>query len=185
MATELAAVYKRTILWLQQPMQLTGHRLWLKIETLKAPSAQLASSLAKSVPGATSAPALEPEEPKSNREPGARSVGGEDRRRSQRVLLRVRSNIHIALEGRPSTLSATTLIVNDHGALVLLQKSLPVDARLILEHTATRGKVTGRVARTARGMPEGYHVPIEFDSPEPKFWGIVFPAADGLPPGDV
>jgi hypothetical protein len=184
MATELAAVYKRTILWLQQPMQLTGHRLWLKIETLKAPSAKLGSSLAKSVPGATSAPALEPE-PKSNRGPGARSVGGEDRRRSQRVLLRVRSNIHIALEGRPSTLSAMTLSVNDHGALVLLQKSLPVDARLILEHTATRGKVTGRVARTARRMPEGYHVPIEFDSPEPKFWGIVFPAADGLPPGDV
>lgn len=184
MATELSALYKRTTLWLQQPLQLTDGDLWLKIKNLKAPSAKLASSLAQSVTGATSSPALEPE-PKLSREPAAGSIRGEERRRSQRVLMRVRSDIHVALEGKPSTLSATTLSVNDHGALVLLQKSLPVDARLVLEHSATREKVACRVARTARWMPEGFHVAIEFDSPEPKFWGIVFPPGDGLPPCDV
>ena len=184
MATELAALYKRTALWLQQPLQLTDRDLWLKNKNLKAPSAKLASSLAQSVRGATSPPALEPE-PKSKREPAARSIRDEERRRSQRVLMRVRSDIHIALEGKRSTLTATTLSVNDHGALVLLQKSLPVDARLVLEHCTTREKVACRVARAARWMPEGYHVAIQFDSPEPKFWGIVFPPGDGLPPGDV
>jgi hypothetical protein len=34
-------------------------------------------------------------------------------------------------------------------------------------------------------MPEGYHVPLEFDTPEPNFWGIAFPPADWRPPEDL
>jgi hypothetical protein len=30
-------------------------------------------------------------------------------------------------------------------------------------------------------MPEGFHVPLEFDSPAPDFWRIVFPPLDWRP----
>jgi hypothetical protein len=100
------------------------------------------------------------------------------------VLLRVRANIHVALQGKPVTFEVTTLSVNSHGALVVLEKSLPVDSRLVLEHCTTKEKVACKVTRTAREMPEGYHVPLEFDSPAPNFWRIAFPPADWKPSDD-
>jgi hypothetical protein len=30
-------------------------------------------------------------------------------------------------------------------------------------------------------MPEGFHIPIEFDSPAPDFWKIAFPPTDWRP----
>ena len=40
---------------------------------------------------------------------------GEDRRRSQRVLVRVRASLHVALNGKPTTFETVTLSVNNHG----------------------------------------------------------------------
>jgi hypothetical protein len=113
------------------------------------------------------------------------SVAGEERRRSQRVLLRVRANIYLAVQGKTVSFEATTLSVNDHGALMCLKQTIPVDARLVLEHSATKETVECRVARTAREMPEGYHIPLEFDAPAPNFWRIAFPPADWRPPDDL
>lgn len=107
-----------------------------------------------------------------------RPLIGEERRRSQRVLLRTRAQIHVALEGKLTTIKAFTLSVNPQGALVVMAQSLPVDARLVLEHGTTKKCVPCKVVREARQMPEGFHVPIEFDSPAPEFWGIAFPPLD-------
>jgi hypothetical protein len=112
------------------------------------------------------------------------AVAGEERRRSQRVLLRVKANIHLALLGKNSSFEVTTLSVNDHGALIVLPRSLPLDTRLVLEHAMTKQRVTCKIVRPAREMPEGFHIPLEFDSPEPNFWGIAFPPADWRPPDD-
>lgn len=111
-------------------------------------------------------------------------LAGEERRRSQRVLLRVRTHIHVAPQGKPVTFEAMTLSVNSHGAMVVLEKSLPAESRLVLEHCGTGEKVACRVTRTSREMPEGYHVPIEFDSPAPNFWRIAFPPPDWRPTDD-
>jgi hypothetical protein len=105
-------------------------------------------------------------------------VTGEDRRRTQRVLLRVRANIHVALQGRLASFDVTTLSVNHHGALVMMGENLPPDTLLVLEHTGTKERVACRVARGAREMPGGFHVPIEFDAPSPDFWRIAFPPSD-------
>jgi hypothetical protein len=102
----------------------------------------------------------------------------DDKRRSQRVMLRVRANIHVALHGKQSTYEVTTLSVNHHGAIVVVERNLPVDTPLVLEHGQTKEKVPCKVARAAREMPEGYHVPIEFDTPAPDFWKIAFPPSD-------
>jgi hypothetical protein len=109
------------------------------------------------------------------------AAGTEERKRSQRVLLRVRTNVHVAVKGKPTTLEASTVCVNPQGALVVLQESLPADTRLILEHRGTREKVACRVPKPGKEMPEGFHVPVEFDSPAPGFWKIDFPPVDWRP----
>lgn len=109
------------------------------------------------------------------------SGAGEERKRTQRVLLRVRANVHVAVQGKPTTLEASTVSVNPQGALVVLKQSLPAETRLILEHGGTREKVSCRVAKLGKEMPEGFHVPVEFDSPAPGFWKIDFPPVDWRP----
>ncbi|HEY6905640.1 MAG TPA: hypothetical protein VI216_15145 [Candidatus Acidoferrales bacterium] len=104
-----------------------------------------------------------------------------DRRRGQRVLLRVRASIHVALKGQPETFSVATLSVNPHGAMVLMDRNLAPDTRLVLEHAATKERVACKVVRSAQKMPEGFHVPLEFDSPAPDFWKIDFPSPDWRP----
>jgi hypothetical protein len=113
------------------------------------------------------------------------SVAGEERRRSQRVLLRVRANVHVALQGKTSTFAVTTLSVNDHGALIVMPRSLPLETRVVLEHGITQQKVSCKIVRVPREMPEGFHIPLEFDTPEPNFWGIAFPSPDWRPPDDL
>ncbi|HWF38876.1 MAG TPA: hypothetical protein VG322_10180 [Candidatus Acidoferrales bacterium] len=108
----------------------------------------------------------------------ATQLAGEDRRRSQRVLLRVRASIHVAIQGKPVTLETHTLSVNAHGALVAVKENLPSDTRLVLEHAATKERMACRVVRPPRETSEGFHTAIEFDSPDPDFWKIAFPPAN-------
>jgi len=110
-----------------------------------------------------------------------RSSGAEERKRTQRVLLRVRANVHVAVKGKPTTFETATVSVHPQGALVVLKESLPAETRLVLEHGSTREKVACRVTRAAKEMPEGFHVPVEFDSPAPGFWKIDFPPIDWRP----
>jgi hypothetical protein len=113
------------------------------------------------------------------------TVAGEDRRRSQRVLLRVRANLHVALNGKPTTFETVTLSVNNHGAMIILKQGLPQDTRFVLEHSGTKERVACKVVRASREMPDGFQIPIEFDSPAPNFWRIAFPPNDWRPLDDL
>jgi hypothetical protein len=55
----------------------------------------------------------------------------------------------------------------------------------VLEHNMTRERIACKIARPAREVAEGFHIPLEFDSPAPNFWGIAFPPADWRPPDDL
>jgi hypothetical protein len=110
-----------------------------------------------------------------------RPLAPEENRRSQRVMLRVRANIHVALQGKQSSFEVTTLSVNDHGAIVVVERNLPLGTTLVLEHANTKECVACKVVRSAREMPDGFHLPIEFDSPAPSFWKIAFPPSDWRP----
>jgi len=112
---------------------------------------------------------------------GSASLAEQDRRRTQRVLLRVRASIHVAVQGHLATIDAATLSVNPHGAVVVMSESLPADTQVVLEHSGTRERIACKVARPPRQMAEGYHVPLEFDSPAPGFWKIDFPPSDWRP----
>ncbi|HXZ12401.1 MAG TPA: hypothetical protein VEG64_08405 [Candidatus Sulfotelmatobacter sp.] len=153
----------------------------MKSGTARAPVARYSSALhrATATPIKPAAPPVNPAGVAEKR-PGT----GEERRRSQRVLLRVRAHVHVAIQGKNSSFDVTTLSVNPHGALILLERNLPAETRLVLEHGITRDRVTCKVSRAPREMPEGYHVPLEFDSPAPEFWRIAFPPADWRPTED-
>jgi len=105
-------------------------------------------------------------------------VADQERRRGQRVLLRVRASIHVALQGQTTTFDVATLSVNPHGAVIVMKNNLPAETHLVLEHGGTKQCVGCKVARPPRQTPEGFHVPLEFESPAPGFWKIAFPAAD-------
>lgn len=111
----------------------------------------------------------------------AQGPAGEERRRSQRVLLRVRAKVHVAVKGTPTTFEVTTLSVNAHGALIVLDQNLPTDTRLVLEHTGTKERMSCKVVRPPRETSEGFHTAIEFDSAAPGFWRIAFPPSDWRP----
>jgi hypothetical protein len=132
--------------------------------TASAPETRLGTSTATAPPAAQ--PAI------------ARDLPGDERRRGQRVLLRVRAQIHVMQHGKPTTFDVATLSVNPHGALVVMEQGLAAESRLVLEHTGTKQRIACKVVRPPKKMAEGYHVPIEFDSPAPDFWKIDFPPAD-------
>ncbi|MGA8143891.1 MAG: PilZ domain-containing protein [Candidatus Acidiferrales bacterium] len=158
----------------------------MKLAPAKSGTPQVKSALAPAKPGTV---AVKPVLPSVERATGAagtrHAVAGEERRRSQRVLLRVRANVHVALQGKASTFEVTTLSVNSHGALIVVPRSLPLETSVVLEHTVSRQRVACKIVRPAREMPEGFHIALEFDSPEPNFWGIAFPPADWRPPDDL
>lgn len=111
-------------------------------------------------------------------EPLKHAIFDEERRRGQRVLLRIRALVHVAVQGPATTLEADTLSVNPKGALVVIKRNLPPETRLVLEHGGTKERAACKVVRPAKEMPEGFHTALEFDPPVPDFWKIAFPPAN-------
>ena len=102
----------------------------------------------------------------------------DERRRTQRVLLRVSASIHVALQGKATTFRVNTVSVSPRGALLVMEQKLPSETRLVLEHDGTKERIACKVSHSPRQSAEGFHIPIEFDSPAPDFWKIAFPPAD-------
>jgi len=153
----------------------------LKITSLILPSMKpSAKAPAKAVVAPARAIAA-PQKPVPQAVPAKVVAADKDKKRGQRVLLRIRASIHVALQGNAISLDVATLSVTPHGAVVVMNRSLPVDTRLVLEHGGTKECVACRVARPPRETPEGFHVPLEFDSPAPGFWKIDFPPSDWRP----
>ena len=161
----------------------------MKVQTLRPAPAKPYAAQAKAVVNPTKPASAQTKTPTPAAQPSAtvarQVIAGEERRRSQRVLLRVRAKVHVSLKGEQVTMDVDTVSVNSHGALLVMKQGLPLEARVVLEHSTTKQRVGCKVVRSPREMPEGYHVPLEFDSPEPNFWGIAFPPADWRPPEDL
>jgi hypothetical protein len=100
-----------------------------------------------------------------------RPLTSEERRRAQRVLLRVPVRIKIGgktLEGATHTVSAT-------GALIVLSESLSQGTKITIENVTTQKSVDAQIPRPPQFSPEGSLVPIEFTAPAPNFWNVFFP----------
>ena len=127
---------------------------------------------------------MNPLNSKSRGENGRLVVSG-DRQRSQRVLLRVPATVHFNASGKPTSIPVTTLSVNSFGAMLVAPKAIPMSSQMVIEHGKTGERVACRVMRNPRQMPEGFHIPVEFDPPAPGFWQIEFPPTDWHPPDDL
>ena len=103
----------------------------------------------------------------------ARPQTAEERRRAQRVLLKMEVLIHI--QGKSKPLHGYTHTVSASGAMVILPEGIPVNTTLTLENPKTQKKVDARVVRPSQFSSEGSLVPLEFTAPSPQFWNIFFP----------
>ena len=102
-------------------------------------------------------------------------MAGEERRRSQRVIIRVPITLEATMVGQKVKADAFTVAVNIHGAMVLSPRSFDADTRLEMRNDRTGENIGVRVTRAPRESAEGYLIPLEFVTPAPKFWQISFP----------
>lgn len=102
-------------------------------------------------------------------------MAGEERRRSQRVMIRVPVTLLLKEGSQTLRIPAHTVEVNIHGALVMCPRSLDADTKLEIENGRTEEKIDCRVTRAPRESSEGCMIPLEFTTPSPNFWQITFP----------
>ncbi len=102
-----------------------------------------------------------------------RPLTSEERRRAQRVLLRVPVRLKIA--GKTQTIDGAIHTVSATGALIALSEALPQGTKLTIENITTQKVVEAQVPRPAQYSSEGSLVPIEFTAPAPNFWNVFFP----------
>jgi hypothetical protein len=102
----------------------------------------------------------------------------DERRRSQRVIIRIPVMLEVTVGGKKTTMRAMTASVNDHGAMLLCTKSFPLDTIFDLVNERSAAKQSCKVTRAAVENQQGYLIPVEFVAPAPGFWHISFP-----PPG--
>lgn len=102
-----------------------------------------------------------------------RAQTAEERRRAQRVMLRVAVLVHVP--GKPQPVQGTTITVSENGGMLVMRDGLPMGAKITLENPRTQKKVEAHVVRAAQSSADGMQVPVEFNAPSPNFWGVFFP----------
>lgn len=102
-----------------------------------------------------------------------RPLTSEERRRAQRVLLRV--PVRITIAGKTQALEGATHTVSAAGALVVLSESLAQGTKITIENITTQKTVEAHIPRPPQFSPEGSLVPVEFNAPAPNFWNVFFP----------
>lgn len=106
---------------------------------------------------------------------------GEERRRSQRVIIRVPVILEVMMSGQKITVPGNTVAVNIHGAMVLCPRPLDADTTLEIINDRTRERASARVTRASRESTEGYLIPVEFNTASTSFWQISFPPSNWKP----
>jgi hypothetical protein len=102
-----------------------------------------------------------------------RQPTAEERRRAQRVLLKM--PVHAHLPKSPKPIDGFTHTVSATGAMIVLPEGLAQGTKFILENPRTQQRVEVNVVRSPQMNQEGSLIPVEFLSPAPQFWGIFFP----------
>jgi hypothetical protein len=95
------------------------------------------------------------------------------RRRSQRVRMRV------SVVVRPQTVEKNaraekteTLVVNAHGALLLLATPVAINEFVIVQNVKTGEELLCRVTLVGPSLMGKTQVAVEFIKPAPDFWGV-------------
>jgi hypothetical protein len=100
-------------------------------------------------------------------------LSAEERRRAQRVLLKMPVMVHVP--GKPHPITGSTHTVSENGAMLVIPDPLPEGTKISIENPKTQKTVEARVVRPPQMSHDGALVPVEFTSPSPAFWNIFFP----------
>ena len=111
----------------------------------------------------------------------ASSSNPKDRRRSERVVLRMRITVIAEdTERQRQQFEAMTQVVNAHGGLMRTQTELHVGQSMLLENPQNKAEQACRVVRVDDTADGDFAVAFEFATPHPKFWPVVLPPADWI-----
>jgi hypothetical protein len=102
-----------------------------------------------------------------------RNLTAEERRRAQRVLLKM--SVNVTVVGKPNAVQGHTHTVSENGAMLVLPEPLAENTRILIENVKAQKSVEARVVRPPQMSSDGALVPIEFLAPSPAFWNIFFP----------
>jgi hypothetical protein len=109
----------------------------------------------------------------------AGTMEGKNRRRSERVVLRVRIHLSARMpDGKRISIEAYSLVVNAHGGLLDVGMEMAEGQHVILSNAGTDKVATGKVVRAQASEEGRFSVAFEFEYPAPSFWPVVFPPAD-------
>lgn len=107
---------------------------------------------------------------------------GANRRRSQRVFLRVPVQVTARGPNNQHIFEDTfTSVVNAHGTMFPLALKVEVGQKIIVKHKDTEEEQPMKVVRTSPGADGKTDVAVEFLRPAPKFWRVAFPPEDWTP----
>lgn len=104
---------------------------------------------------------------------------GRNRRRSERVMLRVPIVLSALMQdGKRISIQAQTLVVNAHGGLLEIGMEMVAGQQIRLCNPKTESVTSGRILRVELTEADHFSVAFEFDSPAPHFWPVNFLPAD-------
>jgi hypothetical protein len=102
-----------------------------------------------------------------------------NQRRSQRILI----SASIRVSGKNSAgavfeENTLTIVVNSHGALILLKEKVWIGQAVTMQHVASQEEIDC-IVKGMNPEPDGLpEIAIEFQKPSPRFWHISFPPSD-------
>lgn len=112
--------------------------------------------------------------PGTHVKPGlTRPMTSEERRRAQRVLLRIAVKVHVT--GKTQVLDGFTHTVSANGALIVVPEALAQGTKIKIENVKAQKTVDATVVRPPQFSPDGSLLPVEFGEMSPNFWNIFFP----------
>ena len=104
------------------------------------------------------------------------------RRRSQRLLVQVGVRLRGKdARGRAFEEEASTLAINAHGALALLETRLTSGSRVLMQHQQTHEEQECHVVFLGPVRAGQGEIGLEFSDPRPTFWRVTFPPEDWSP----
>ena len=105
-----------------------------------------------------------------------------DKRRSQRILLKIQIQVTAQFEDRlPITEDTTTLEVNAHGALIALAMKVRTGQKIMVRNWGTARDQECRVVHIREALGGKSEVGIAFPLAMPRFWNVEFPPPDWTP----
>jgi hypothetical protein len=114
-----------------------------------------------------------------SRPDSSRVIDERNRRRSERVVLRVPVHLSAVMPGgKRISIEAHTLVVNAHGGLLDIGTEMVKGQQIRLSNSKTDIVATGKVLRVERSEDGRFSIAFEFECPAPHFWPVSFPPRD-------